>query len=89
MSGSNHIGSSLVNCGVDDKCGTIHWHGAMNDFSVMVDQEQITDAHVTKAQAKWVDPKVISEFGVADGDMSRDSFAKSHATENAQGTSEA
>jgi hypothetical protein len=61
----------------------------MNDFSVVVDQEQITDAHVTKAQTKWVDPKVISEFGVADGDMSRDSFAKSHATENAQSTGEA
>jgi hypothetical protein len=89
MGSSDDIGSSLVNRRVNHKCCTVDWHGAMNDFSVMVDQKQITDAHVTKAQAKWVDPKVISEFGVADGDMSCDSFAKSHATENAQGTSEA
>ena len=55
----------------------------------MVHQQQVADAHVSKAQTKWVDPKVIGQFGVADGDVACDAFTKSHTTKNTQGTSEA
>ena len=82
MGCSNHIGSGLMNCGMNDKCGTIHGHGAMHDFTMMVDQQQVADAHVAKAQTKWVHPKVISEFRVTNSDVSSHAFTKTHAPKN-------
>ena len=44
---------------------------------------------MAKAQTKWVDPKVIGEFGVTDGDVTGDAFTKTHATKNTQGAGKA
>ena len=74
---------------VNDKCCTIDGHSAVNNFAMMVDQQQVADAHVSKAQAKWVDPKVVSQFGVAHGDVAGNAFTKTHTTENTQGAGEA
>jgi hypothetical protein len=61
----------------------------MNDFAMMIDQQQVTHTHVAKAQTEWIDPKVISEFGVAHGDVASDSFAKAHSSKDAQRSSKA
>ena len=44
---------------------------------------------MAKAQTKRVDPKVIGEFGVADGDVAGNAFTKTHATKNTQGARKA
>jgi hypothetical protein len=74
---------------VNDKCCTIDGHGSMHDLAMMIDQQQVTDSHVAKAQAEWVDPKVISEFGVTNSDVSSHAFTKTHAPKNTKGASEA
>jgi hypothetical protein len=44
---------------------------------------------VAKAQAEWIDPKVVSQFGIAHSDVASDPFAKAHASKDAQCSGEA
>jgi hypothetical protein len=74
---------------VNNKRGAVDGHCAMNDFAMMIDQQQVTHTHMAKAQTKWVHPKVISEFGVTNGDVSSDAFTKTHAPKNTQSAGKA
>ncbi len=80
----DHVGSSLVDGRVDHEGGAIDGPGSVDDIAVVVHQQQVADADVAEAHRERVDPEVIGELRIADGDVAGNAFAEAEAAEDAQ-----
>ena len=60
--------------------------GAVDHLALVVDEEQVADAHVPEAEAERVDPEVVGELRVANGDVAGDALSEAQAAEDPQRT---
>ena len=56
MGSGNDVGSSLMDCCMDDECSSVDNSIPLNDFTGMVDQNKVRDADLAETHRKWVDP---------------------------------
>ena len=84
MGGGDDVGPGLVDRRVDHERRPVHRLVAVHDVAVVVDEDEVADAHVAEAEPERVDPEVVGELGVADGDVAGDALAEPEATEDAQ-----
>ena len=84
VGGGDDVGPGLVDRRVDHERGPVDRLAAVDDVAVVVDEDQVADAHVAEAEAERVDPEVVGELGVAHGDVAGDALAEAEAAEDAQ-----
>ena len=77
-------GRACMDCGVQHECGAVHRAVAVDDIAGVVDQDQIARPDVPEAEAERVDPEVVGELRVADGDVAGDPFTETEPSEDAQ-----
>jgi hypothetical protein len=75
-----------MNGSVQYICGAIDRLVAIDNFTMVIHEDEITYTHVTETHAKWVYPKMIGEFGVTNSDVPRDAFTKTKTTKDAKRT---
>jgi len=68
--------------------GAVHTVLAVDDVTVVVDQDEVRHAHVAERQAQRVDPEMIGELRIPYRDVAGHTFTKAEAAEDAQGASE-
>ena len=84
VGGGDDVGSGLVDRGVDHERGPVDRVRAVHDVAVVVDQDEVADADVAKADAERVDPEVVGELRIAHRDVAGDALAESEPTEDPQ-----
>ena len=84
MGGGDDVGPGLVDRRVDHERRPVHRLAAVDDVAVVVDEDEVADAHVPEAETERVDPEVVGELGVAHGDVAGDALAEAEAAEDAQ-----
>ena len=84
VGGGDDVGPGLVDRRVEHEGGPVHRLVAVDDVAVVVDEDEVADAHVAEAEAERVDPEVVGELGVADRDVAGDALAEAEAAEDAQ-----
>src|SRR5574339_646817 len=47
---------------------------SLNDFALVIDENQIRDPDLTEVDPEWIDPEMVRFFGIARGDVSRHSL---------------
>ena len=82
--GGDDIGPRLVNRRVDHERGAVDRVFAEDDVAVVVDEDQVAHLGVAEADRERVDPEVLGELGVANGDVPGDALAETDAAEYAQ-----
>jgi hypothetical protein len=66
------IRTSLMDSAVDHKSGgvdSVHIP-ALNDFALFIHENEVGDAHVLERLEEGIDPKVVSQDGIADRNVS-------------------
>src|ERR1700733_6608095 len=81
----NYIGTGGVHTGMDREGRSIHWVFSLHDLALMIHKNQIRSANLPEVHAERVDPKMIELFGIAGGDVSRDTFIESETREQPEG----
>ena len=69
---------------MDHERGAVDRLVAVDDVALVVDEDQVADAHVAEAHAERVDPEAVGELGVAHGDVPGDALAEAEPAEDAQ-----
>ncbi len=84
VGGGDHIGAGGVHGGVDHERRSVDRLGAVDDLTVVVDEDQIALADVAEAHPERVHPEHVGILGIADGDVAGDAFAEAELAEDAQ-----
>ena len=69
---------------VDHECGAIDRSRPIDHVAVVIDQQQVADPYVAEAHPERVDPEVVGEFGIPDGDVTGHTFAEPDPSEDPQ-----
>ena len=84
MGRGDDVGAGLVDRRVDHERGPVHRRVALDDLALVVDEEQIADAHLAEALAERVDPEVVGALRVAHRDVPGDALGEAEPAEDAQ-----
>ncbi|SKG99291.1 Uncharacterised protein [Mycobacteroides abscessus subsp. massiliense] len=78
----DHVRSRLVDLGVDAERRPVHGPTPGDHVAVVIDLNQIGHRDVAEVHAEGVHPKRVSEFRVADRDVSGHPFRETESPEN-------
>jgi hypothetical protein len=69
---------------VDGKRGLVDRSIALYDRTLFIDHDQIRHTDMCEVHAEGIDPEVICQLGIADGDVAGDSFHESEFRKQAE-----
>jgi hypothetical protein len=89
MSGSNDIGTRMVNARVNRESRDVDRIIALDNFALGIHQDQVGSADMPKVDSEGIDPEMIGPLGISSGDVSGDTFVVTKFSEQAKGGGEA
>ncbi len=84
----NDVGARLVDRRVDHERGSVDRCLALDHLTLVVDEEQIADAHLAEAPAEGVDPEVVGTLRITHRDVPGNALGKAELAEDAQRSGE-